>query len=319
VTPALTDFAAEVGTTGPVRVVGGRTQWLVGGMAPAGVREVTAPAGVVAHEPAEMVVRVRAGTTLEELRTALRAGGQDVALEADDPARATIGGILAVGHSGCRRLGRGPVRDTVLEVTAVSAAGEVIRAGAPLVKNVTGFDLCRLLVGSLGTLALLGEVVLRCSPRPEVESWWVGEEADPFGMAAGLYRPLSVLWDGTRTWVGLAGFAADVTAQAGAVLGSGFHPCEGPPPRPGPHRHSRPPKTLRDLPRETGTAGAGSGWLAEIGVGVVHTTPDMAARLPPRGRTDPTVRRLHEALKDRFDPEARLNPGRSVLAEVGTS
>jgi glycolate oxidase FAD binding subunit len=317
VTPALTAFAAEVATTGPVRVAGGRTQWAVGGVAPLGVREVTAPAGVVAHEPAEMVVRVRAGTTLEELRTALRAGGQDVALEADDPARATVGGILAVGHSGCRRSGRGPVRDAVLEVTAVNAAGEVIRAGAPLVKNVTGFDLCRLLVGSLGTLALLGEVVLRCIPRPEVESWWVGEGADPFGIAAALYRPLSVLWDGTRTWVGLAGFAADVTAQAGAVLGSTFQSVEGPPARPGPHRRSRPPKMLRHLPRETGTAGAGSGWLAEIGVGVVHATPQVAARLAPRGVTDPTVRRLHEALKTRFDPEARLNPGRSVLAAAG--
>jgi glycolate oxidase FAD binding subunit len=317
VTPALAAFAAEVGTTGPVRVAGGRTQWAVGGVAPPGVREVTAPAGVVAHEPAEMVVRVRAGTPLEELRTALRAGGQDVALEADDPDRATVGGILAVGHSGCRRLGRGPVRDAVLEVTAVSAAGEVVRAGAPLVKNVTGFDLCRLLVGSLGTLALLGEVVLRCIPVPDVELWWVGEGADPFAIAAALYRPLSVLWDGTRTWVGLAGFAADVTAQAGAVLGPGFQPVDGPPPRPGPHRCSRPPKTLRDLPREAGPAGAGGGWLAEIGVGVVHASPEVAVRLAPRRVTDPTVRRLHEALKAQFDPEARLNPGRRVLAEVG--
>ena len=74
VTLALDAFAAEVGPTGPVRVAGGRTQWGVGGAASAGVREVTAPAGVVAHEPAEMVVRVRAGTTLEELRAVVRRG-----------------------------------------------------------------------------------------------------------------------------------------------------------------------------------------------------------------------------------------------------
>jgi glycolate oxidase FAD binding subunit len=210
------------------------------------------------------------------------------------------------------------VRDAVLEVTAVTASGEVIRTGAPLVKNVTGFDLGRLLVGSLGTLALLGEVVLRCLPRPQVESWWVGEGADPFAIAAALYRPLAVLWDGTRTWVGLSGFAADVTAQAETVLGSGFVPVEGPPPRPGPDRRSRPPKALRDLPREAGVPSAGGGWLAEIGVGLVHCAPDVASRLPPRPATDPVVVRLHEDLKARFDPHGRLNPGRSVLAAMGT-
>jgi glycolate oxidase FAD binding subunit len=261
-----------------------------------------------------MVVRVRAGTTLDELRSTVRASGQDVALEADDPTRATVGGVLAVGHSGYRRLGLGPVRDTVLEVTAVSAAGEVIRAGAPLVKNVTGFDLCRLLVGSLGTLALLGEVVLRCRPVVEAETWWLGEGADPFAVAATLYRPLSVLWDGTRTWVGLAGYAADVHAQADAVLGASFQSVAGPPVRPGGVRRSRPPASLRQVPAEAGFTG---GWLAEIGVGLVHCTPEVAGRLAPRPRLTPAVVGLHQALKARFDPEGRLNPGRSVLAEVG--
>jgi glycolate oxidase FAD binding subunit len=315
-TTALKDFAAEVGSTGAVRVAGGRTQWDVGGTPVPGVREVAAPAGVVAHEPAEMIVRVRAGTTLEELRTTVRARGQDVAVEADDPARATIGGILAVGRSGYRRLGVGPVRDAVLEVTAVTAHGDVIRTGAPLVKNVTGFDLGRLLVGSLGTLALLGEVVLRCQPAAEAESWWIGEPADPFAVAAALYRPLSVLWDGTRTWVGLAGYAADLRSQAEVVLGGSFQPVAGPPARPGPERRSRPPASLRQVPAEAGTAGAGSGWLAELGVGLVHCTPEVAARLAPRPRLAPAVVGLHRALKARFDPDGRLNPGRSVLAEM---
>ena len=304
-------FAAEVGAAGPVRVAGGRTQWDVGGSAPPGIREVVAPTGVVAHEPAEMVVRVRAGTTLEELRAAVGAGGQDVSLEADDPARATVGGILAVGQSGCRRLGLGPVRDAVLEVTAVSAGGEVIRAGAPLVKNVTGFDLCRLLVGSLGTLALLGEVVLRCRPRTEVEGWWMGEEADPFALAAALYRPIAVLWDGERTWVGLSGYAADVSGQAETVLGPSFVPVPGPPPRPGPARASRPPGTLRTLPTEAGSA---RGWLAEIGVGVVHCSAEVGTRLHRVPAPAPAVVGLHRELKSRFDPDGRLNPGRSVLA-----
>ena len=65
--------------------------------------------GVVAHEPAEMIVRVRAGTAVDELQAAVGDGGQIVAIEADDPTRATVGGVLAVGQSGVRRLGRGPL------------------------------------------------------------------------------------------------------------------------------------------------------------------------------------------------------------------
>jgi FAD/FMN-containing dehydrogenase len=307
----LQQFAADVGPAGPVRVVGGRTQWDVGGTGPPDVRELTAPAGVISHQPAEMIVRVRAGTTLEALRAAVHAGGQDVALDADDPTRATVGGILAVGRSGYRRLGLGPARDAVLEITAVSARGELIRSGAPLVKNVTGYDLCRLLVGSLGTLAFLGEVVLRCRPRVETEAWWVADDADPFALADALYRPLSILWDGHRTWVGLAGYQADVRGQAEAVLGPSFVQVDGPPAPPGTARQSRPPAALRALPGELGADGR---WLAEIGVGVVHCPPDAAARLPaPPAPSAPLVD-LQRALKERFDPDGRLNPGRSPLA-----
>ena len=73
---------------------------------------------------------------------------------------------LAVGHSGIRRLGWGPVRDTVLEVRYVSADGRLIKGGGPTVKNVSGYDLPRLFVGSLGTLGIIAEVVLRTRPVP---------------------------------------------------------------------------------------------------------------------------------------------------------
>jgi FAD/FMN-containing dehydrogenase len=261
-----------------------------------------------------MIVRVQAGTTIEELQGAVGEGGQVVAIEADEPARATVGGVLAVGRSGVRRLGRGPARDAVLEVTAVNSRGQLIRAGAPLVKNVTGFDLCRLLVGSLGTLALLAEVVLRCRPRPESEEWWVGEPDDPFALQASLYQPLSVLWDGTRTWVGLSGHHADVEDQHRSVLGPGFRPAEGPPNPPGPVRRSWPPAALRRLPA---TAGASGDWLAEVGVGVVHCSPGAAARLGPSAPPSPELIELHRAVKERFDPAGRLNPGRSVLPGSG--
>ncbi|MBV9662087.1 MAG: FAD-binding protein [Acidimicrobiales bacterium] len=313
----LSRFADTIGApdAGPVAAVGGRTRWSLGGALEAGTREVPAPCGVVGHEPGEMIVRVRAGTTLAELDEAISSGGQFTPLEAPEPERSTVGGVLACGWSGIRRLGWGPVRDAVLEVTAVNFRGELIRAGAPLVKNVTGFDLCRLLVGSLGTLALLGEVVLRCLPRPELEVWWRSDDADPFELLPALYRPLAVLWDGQATWVGLSGYAADVEEQSRNLLGRGFQPVAGPPEPPGPGRRSLAPAAVARLGSAgppPGSAGGGR-WLAEVGVGIVHCD-DRAATALPVAPAEPGVVGLHRRIKERFDPVGRLAPGRSVLA-----
>ncbi|MHB1854708.1 MAG: FAD-binding oxidoreductase, partial [Acidimicrobiales bacterium] len=140
---ALEDFAVEVGRDDPVAVRGGATQWDVGGPVHPDVRIVAAPAGVVDHRPEEMLVRVRAGTTMAELAGVLDRAGQMVPLDPADPERATVGGILSVGRAGLRRLRHGPVRDHVLEIRYVSAGGELVKAGAPVVKNVSGFDLVR--------------------------------------------------------------------------------------------------------------------------------------------------------------------------------
>jgi glycolate oxidase FAD binding subunit len=300
----LAAFADAVGRSGPVVCAGGRSQWAVGGRPDPGAREVTAPVGVVAHEPAEMIVRVRAGTPVGDLQAVLAEGGQYACLEAFDSA-ATVGGVLSVGSGGLRRLGWGPPRDGVLEITAVSSLGELIRCGAPLVKNVTGFDLCRLLVGSLGTLAFLAEVVLRCRPLPAVERWWTASGADPFGLYRSLFQPLAVLWDGTRTWVGLAGEGNDVEHQARSFL-SGFDEVEGPPVPPAGGRLSCPPSRLASL------TGLPDSWLAEVGVGAVHLpTPPGPRLLAP---VSAEVQQLNRAVKDAFDPGGRMNPGRSVLA-----
>jgi glycolate oxidase FAD binding subunit len=280
-------------------VAGGRTQWDVGGPVRTGTREVVAPAGVVAFEPAEMTVRVGAGTPVSELDDALAEHGQCVAL----PERrgATVGGVLSVGRSDVRRLGLGPLRDTVLEVRYVSAEGRLVKAGGPTVKNVSGFDLCRLLVGSLGTLGLLGEVVLRTRPRPATSRWF-GGRADPFDLHRRLFRPGAVLWDGTTTWVLLEGHVGDVEAAADRLVAAGLQPVAGPPVLPA-GRWSVDPARVPDL------AGRSEPFVAEIGVGVVH-----GRRSEPGSPPAASVVRLTERLRTLFDPHGRLNPGRDVLA-----
>jgi glycolate oxidase FAD binding subunit len=299
---ALQDFVAEVGSTEPVVAVGGRTRWAVGGDPDPSAREVRAPTGVVAHEPAEMIVRVRAGTTVSDLDAALAENGQTIALDPAEPERATVGGVLAVGHSGPRRLGWGPIRDTLLEARFVSAEGCLIRAGGPVVKNVTGFDLCRLLVGSLGTIGLLAEVVLRVRPRPPTAVWLRGAVDDPDHLRRVLFRPSSILWDGIDCWVLLEGHPADVDAEIEAI-GPGFEPVPEPPSIPDGGRRSISPSSIR----EVATALEPGTFVAEIGVGIVH-----ASMPPPSRGVPPATSTVIDRIKANFDPTGRLNPGRRV-------
>ena len=289
---AIVEFAVEVGREEPVTISGAGTR----GGPVAGVRCVAAPAGIEWIQPAEMTIRCGAGTPVAEIDAALAEFGQCVAV----PDGGTIGGALAVGHSGVRRLGWGPVRDTVLQVRYVSAAGDVVKVGGPTVKNVSGFDLCRLLVGSRGTLGFLADVILRTRPRPADEQWFTSDR-DPWELLTDLYRPTSMLWNGATTWVLLDGHPADVERQ---VEASGLRRAGRGPVLPG-HRWSMPPSSLIALrSAEAGT------FVAEIGVGVVHDT-----RLQVRPAPDQETVELHGRIKFEFDPCGRLNPGVDVLAE----
>ncbi len=283
-------FADEVGDSGPVCVVGLGTR----GGAADGVRAVSAPVGIDWIEPAEMTMRCGAGTPVAEVAAALAEHGQCVAM----PSSGTVGGALSVGQSGLRRLGWGPVRDTLLQVRYVSAAGEVVKGGGPTVKNVSGFDLCRLIVGSRGTLGFIGDVILRTRPLPTSERWF-SSTADPWELAVGLYRPTSVLWNGTTTWVLLEGHPDDVAEQ---VRRFELDPVAGPPDLPS-HRWSLPPAALVDLPRN------GDPFVAEIGVGVVHHSRKASERA-----VDPVVAAMNARIKAEFDPSGRLNPGIDPLS-----
>lgn len=286
----LTAFAETVGRDDPVTIGGLGTR---GGPVD-GVRTVVAPSGVEWVQPAEMTVRCGAGTPVAELDEALFPFGQAVAI----PPVGTVGGALAVGQSGLRRLGYGPMRDAVLQVGYVSAAGEVVTAGGPTVKNVSGFDLCRLLVGSRGTLGFLGDVILRTRPRARYEQWFAGH-VTPAEVTARLYRPTSVLWDGATVWVLLDGDERDVAEQVAPLA---LEPVAGPPSLPTGGRWSIAPGEASSLVGE---------YVVEIGVGIVHH-----AEPAPDRPVDPAVRALTERIKRQFDPTGRLNPGVDVLGRA---
>jgi glycolate oxidase FAD binding subunit len=124
---------------------------------------------VVSYEPGDMVVTVQAGVRLCDLQRTLREHGQWLPI--DPPfADATIGGILATGSSGPRRLAYGTIKDSLLGVRVVGARGEVTKSGGRVVKNVSGYDLHRIHVGAFGSLGVLLEASLKVSARPEVSA-----------------------------------------------------------------------------------------------------------------------------------------------------
>lgn len=294
----LLDFAAEVGDSGPVAVEGNRTRWDLGGAGDADTRLLKAPTGIVDYVPDEMTVTVRCGTTVEDLHAALAEKGQRTGL----PERGgTVGGALAVGENSLHMLGRGRLREAALQVRYVSDDAKVVTGGGPTVKNVTGFDLPRLMVGSLGTLGLLMEVILRTNPIPACTRWLQSDSIDPFAVTGIVLRPSAILWDGNTTWIELEDHPAAVDAeQARLAAVADVHEVDGPPDLPL-HRWSLSPASLRD------TTQFGDGpWIASVGVGTV-----WASQQQPAVSADATATILGQRVKEQFDPHGRLNPGRT--------
>lgn len=299
--PVLASFAEEVGTTGQISVSGNRTRWAKGGELVSGTTIVSAPTGIVEYIPEEMIVTVRAGTTVDELHQTLKDKGQWTAL----PERGgTIGGAVAIGENDYRRPARGDLRSAVLQVRYVSAEGTLVTAGGPTVKNVSGFDLPRLMTGSLGTLGCLAEVILRTNPIPATTRWLEATNADPFAIHAALLQPGPILWDGTTTRVMLFGHEVAVDADQKRLAGFGTFAEVSAPPAPQGHRWSVAPATIRQV-TETQTGA----FVAEVGIGLIHAEHEQT-----RTPLDPGTKRIHDRMKAEFDPNGRLNPGRVVGA-----
>jgi len=196
---------------------------------------------LVEHEPGDLTVTVEAGTTVGELQAALRGRGQWLSLDPADAERATIGGVLATNASGPRRHLYGTARDLLIGVTVVTAEGAIVKGGGKVVKNVAGYDLPKLFVGSYGTLAVIVEATFKLRPRPDDERLMcVGFDRLKDGgaavralMASDLIPSAVELLDGTAAFGGggtggalglgptLAG-AAPAPPTPGAVLVVGF-------------------------------------------------------------------------------------------------
>jgi glycolate oxidase FAD binding subunit len=151
----------------PLRIKGNGTKDWYGQSLQGEVLDTTAYSGIIAYDPTELVITARAGTSLREIGKALSEKNQMLAFE---PPRfdglATIGGIVASGLSGPRRQAVGAVRDFVLGAVLMDGKADVLHFGGQVMKNVAGYDVSRLLTGSMGTLGLILEVSIKVLPRP---------------------------------------------------------------------------------------------------------------------------------------------------------
>lgn len=325
--------AAVAGQT-PLRIVGSGYEAQLGNPVKARAElDTTELTWVRDFDPDELIIRVGAGTTAGEL--AARLGEQRLrAVIPSEPAGRTIGGIVATGSSGYARLRHGPLRNHVIGITIVSGAGDLVSAGGQVVKNVTGYDLSRLCVASMGRLGVLVEVALRVYAVRDAEQ--VIEVRDPEAAWRQAHRPLAVVGTRRGTSVLVDGSEAAVAAMAKRLGGTLRSDAALPSASGWPWRatiRSRPsqqPQAIQRLPAEwsyiaqfgtgltevggehfdAGTLGSLRQWV-EAGGGrlVLHRVPPgVRHELDPWG-TPPAGLEIQRRIIRSFDPHGILNPG----------
>ena len=168
-------IAWAVSENQPLEVMGAGTKRDIGQASNSEyVLDVSAMTGIMLYEPEELILQAHAGTPVADIEKALKKHNQELAFEPADysallgvkKAKPTIGGILAGNISGPRRIKAGAARDHFLGVNAVSGRGEIFKSGGRVVKNVTGYDMCKIMAGSWGTLGVMSDVVIKVLPAP---------------------------------------------------------------------------------------------------------------------------------------------------------
>ena len=225
----LAEIIADASSSGrKLEIVGGGTRTGIG--APREVERLgmTGFSGVIDYDPAELVLTVGAGMPLAEIEALVASKGQMLAFEPYGAPGSTIGGVVAAGVSGSRRVSRGAVRDHLLGFKAVSGRGETFVGGAKVVKNVTGYDLPKLAAGSWGRLFALTEVTLKVLPRPPEQVTLATEGLDPAAAIALMAKALGSQADVASaasvdgvTALRLEGFGPSVAARRTMLEGMG--------------------------------------------------------------------------------------------------
>lgn len=335
--------AAASGT--PLRIVGGGSKDFYGGVTRGEALSTAAWRGIVDYDPTELVITARAGTPLAEIEAALREKRQMLAFEPPHfGATSTLGGCIAAGLSGPRRACAGAVRDFVLGVRILDGNGADLRFGGRVMKNVAGYDVSRLMAGSLGTLGVILEASLKVLPLPPAEATLHFKCAEAEALArmnewAAQPLPISATaWHEGELDVRLSGSAAAVDAATRKLGGTAVEPipAEGfwhgirehtdiyfTDPRPLWRlslKSTTPPVELpgsqliewggalrwlkTDAPaqliRDVATRAGGHATLFRGGDKTVGVFQPLAAPLM----------KIHERLKDGFDPARVFNPGR---------
>ena len=242
---------AAIASEQPLEIIGHGTRRAIGHpMATNAVLDVSALNAVSAYEPNELIITVQAGAPLADVQSLIDSKNQQFAFEPMDTSallgvsgNGTIGGMIGAGLAGPRRIKAGGARDHLLGAHAVSGFGDSFKTGGRVVKNVTGYDLCKLLAGSWGTLAVMTEVTLKVMPKPESERTLVLAGLDdvtanramtaalgsPYDVSGAAHLPSSVFGSATGalarlgatgralTLLRLEGIAASVADRAGSL------------------------------------------------------------------------------------------------------
>jgi len=334
------------GAKRPLRLCGAGTKDFYGECRAGTLLDMRGYRGVVEYEPSELVITARCGTSLSEVDSLLARHRQFLAFEppafGGDP---TIGGIIAAGLSGPRRLQAGAARDFVLGAVLLSAQGELLHFGGKVIKNVAGFDVARLLCGSLGILGPITEVSLKVLPLPRAQETLrfempADEALAAFNRWAGQPLPISATaWCDGQAWVRLSGAPAALATARERLGGERLevdqadHWWSGL--RHQTHAFFRQASALwrLSLPSTAAPLAIAGAQLIEWGGALrwcasEQSAPQVRALASAAGGTalhwrggiagnrfhplTPAVLEIHRRLKARFDPHGIFNPGRLI-------
>jgi glycolate oxidase FAD binding subunit len=336
---------AQAGHT-PLRIRGAGSKDFYGGLLAGEVLDVSGHRGIVAYEPTELYITAKCGTPLAEIEAALAEKNQMLAFEPPHFGSATVGGSVAAGLSGPRRQQAGAVRDFMLGVRLVDGTGQVLSFGGQVMKNVAGYDVSRVIAGSLGTLGIIAEVTLKVLPKPVSEATLVfecdaAEAIRRLNEWGGQPLPISAsFWRDGQLSLRLSGARAAVEAATSKLRGASSvnpeshwnsireqtHPAFAASPL---WRLALPSNALSpglDGLRAIEWGGALRWYAGEVdgdhaairaaaasfgGHAVLYRAPESLRCLEGAfAPLPPALLALHRRLKKAFDPKGILNPGR---------